>query len=316
MCVLTLRLVAGEQDERVALKHLYHTRREDGVFMRALLILVAGLLIVPATAQAAVLWDTLQANPAYGVLADEHQPIISEAADDFWFPASTAPAFQLTGARAYFLTSNPNPNWSEFHFELYQTYPVDSNASRTPASVRTNGPADTEFLHRMWSMGDVTPTINSLGTFAVNNTILPGTAHRFGVVAPGITGSLWDITLMLMNPYTLNPASGPSAQQNHYWLSISGEAPNSDIYWITGARPPLSPSGVQDDRQAWITSSAFSPDWRRLSDVINQQDGTLTPGYNLSFQILGNVVPEPGSLLVLGLGGLSMLGLMRRRPRS
>lgn len=274
------------------------------------LCVVSLLLMMASVAHSAVLWDTLDANRALAVLSDENQPLSTEAADDFWFPVSTADSFNVREIRMFALTTNPNPIINNITAVFYQSFPIDSNTGRTPVSVRDNGPADNEFASFSVNAGNLTASLTPLGTIASDNTILGGTQNQFGVRADGIkVASLWEITLRLSDPLTLFPASSATDQQNHYFISIIGNLANSDFYWLAGARPPSIYPG-DGDEQAWIRTDVFQPDWRPISDVINQQNGTLEPAYNLSFRISdddGVIIPElPASLLavIIGMPGL------------
>ena len=73
------------------------------------------------------------------------------------------------------------------------------------------------------------------------------------------------------------------------------------------------------DRQSWLHTDPFDPDWHRLSDVINgnntNHNGTVTPAYNMGFQLVGQAVPEP-SPAVLGFGLLGLAGIARGYRRA
>ena len=68
------------------------------------------------------------------------------------------------------------------------------------------------------------------------------------------------------------------------------ETSSGEYYWVAGQRPPFTFPG-SGDRQAWIRTDPFDPDWRRVSDVINNSNGTGAPAFNTSFRLSGHSLP-------------------------
>src|SRR5262249_40159520 len=112
---------------------------------RLALPLVGLLLLFAGAAHAgqAILWDTLAPNPALAITAQSNAAIPSEAADDFFYLNPVA--FRLDEIQVLGLLTDPNATITGVDVEVYQTFPFDSDTTRTPVTTRTNGPADNEF---------------------------------------------------------------------------------------------------------------------------------------------------------------------------
>ena len=140
---------------------------------------------------------------------------------------------------------------------------------------------------------------------------------QFGAVGAGLTGDLRQIDLVLDSPLYLAPTDPTfTSHINHYWLSITADTSAGEYYWLAGARPPLVPTPPGVDRQTWLHTDAFDPDWKRVSDILNNQNGTTTPAYNAAFRVGGQAVPEPGALALAGSGLLSLGLLWQRKQRK
>ena len=199
--------------------------------------------------------------------------------------------------------------------ELYQEFPFNSDTTRTPPFTRANGPADVEFAAFNFLPGQFTET--KLGAFSVSQTITPGSAVQFGAVGAGLTGDLRQVNLVLDNALYLGPTDPTfTSHINHYWLAITASTSAGDYYWVSGARPPVFPNPPPVDRQAWLHTDAFDPDWRRVSDILNNSNGTTTPAFNAAFRLSGAaVVPESSSVALLTAGMLPCIGVALRRRR-
>lgn len=242
----------------------------------------------PATT---VLWNTLSPNSAIAISSQNQGAIPSQAADDFFFSAATAPAFSLKQIKLDGLFSNARARITNVNVQLYQSYPFDSNTSVTPPVVRANGPSDTQFALFDSKARTLTFHQKKLGRFTVAETITPGSATAEGGVGAGVTGQLREIDITLKKPITLDPAANPGpGQLNHYWLAVTVNTSKGAYYWVSSASGPTSPA----DRQTWIHTNPFDPNWHRVSDVLagnnTNMNGTLTPAYSESFQLLGKVL--------------------------
>jgi hypothetical protein len=244
-----------------------------------------------ARADQVTLWDTLAPNPALAVTAQSNAAVPSETADDFFYlnPA----IFQMDEIRVQGLLTDPNATITGVDVEVYQTFPFNSDTTRVPVNTRANGPADNEFAARESSRrGDLSFSVRDLGQFTVANVITPGSKAQEGVLEAGLTGDLREITIKLdKRPLVLLPAANASPTQiDHYFLSVTLETSSGEYYWMAGQRPPFVFPG-NGDRQTWMRTDPFDPDWRRVSDVINNSDGTAAPAFNTSFRIVGHTLP-------------------------
>lgn len=265
----------------------------------------------PANADAATLWTTLSPNSAQAFTSQSNAAIPSETADDFFFLNSLAPNFEVEGIKINGLFSDPDAKINNVHVELYRSFPVNSDANRTTDTVRLNGPADNAFAQFDSGNGSLSYNVTDNGEFTVDRTITPGSETSLGAVGEGLTGNLRQIDITLSDPVLLTAAASPTDQANHYFLAATVETSKGDYYWLAGEQPPTTVG----DRQAWLRTEPFAPDWTRVSDIINDQPGTLTPAFNASFEVSGKPVPEPSTALgTLALGGIALsLNKFRKR---
>ena len=284
----------------------------------SLILLTGGILSAfVGTARADLIWDTLTSNPALAVTSQGNAAIPTQAADDFFFTKGFAPAFRLNEVKFNGLLSDPSATVTNINIQLYQTYPFDSDPARTPATVRANGPADHEFATFDSTAGSLRYTSSDLGSFAVARTITAGDSTHEGAYSGGLTGDLRQFDVSLTTPILLSPAAnGGPGQLNHYWVAITVNTSAGDYYWLAGTNPPITTG----DRQSWLHTDPFDPDWHRVSDIINgnntNQNGTVTPAFNMGFQLSGQAVPEPSTAVLLGTGLLGLVGYARRSRKA
>ncbi len=276
---------------------------------------VSGFLLFQSnTAQAATLWNTLQANSAIAFSSQLDAP--TETADDF---TVTGDGFRVTNVSFLGLFSDENATIDEIDLAFYQVFPGASDLNRPPTTVRTNGPEDVEFAAFGSADNQITFNTTNLGEFTVDQTIIGGSGANSPGLGSGelggpVTGYLRQIDVQLVTPLSLAPQS--------VFLVAAVDPSAGDYFWVAGDRPPASPNPLPTgvlDRQAWFRTNepfdnALEPDWVRASDVINQQNGTLTPGFNTAFMISGEPIPEPseviGTLAFAAIG--AGLGLKRK----
>ena len=269
-----------------------------------------------SAAQAAVLWDTLEPNSKIGFSSQLDIP--TETADDF---TVTGDGFKVTDVSFLGLFTDEYADIEDIDLAFYSVFPGASDLTRTPATVRTNGPEDTEFV--AFSLGEDTLSYTSkdLGSFTIDQAILPGSGANTpgvgsGVVGGPVTGNLRQIDAKLKDPLTLSPDA--------VFLVSAVDPSAGDFFRVAGSRPPESPEPLPEgvvDRQTWFRTNepfpnALEPDWVRVSDVVNQQDGTAEPAFNAAFRVSGEevAVPEPGTMSLLSLMLLPpAFGLLRRR---
>jgi hypothetical protein len=247
--------------------------------------------IAAYAADLTTLWDTLQPNNAIAFSSQGQVP--DEAADDF--TVTNEKGFRVTNV-SFIGLFTAEPNIQDINLAFYKVFPADSDANRTPATVRTNGPADDEFTAVSLADKQLSFTATDIqNPFEVKQTILPSSgpnAPGFGSGKLGgpLKGRLRRIDVKLNTPLVLQP--GP------VFLSIVVNPAAGQFLRVAGSRPPAFPNPLPNgviDRQAWFRTNAgftnaLEPDWVRGSDVVNQQNGTADPAFNLTFKIEGEPV--------------------------
>jgi len=86
-----------------------------------------------------------------------------------------------------------------------------------------------------------------------------------------------------------------------------------EFLWLSAPRPIVAPgTPFSPNLQSWTRDGGIEPDWLRVgTDIVGQ--GTT---FNATFSLSGQVVPEPASLTLAGLGALGLLGLGWRRRKA
>jgi hypothetical protein len=244
-------------------------------------------------------------------------PFEIEAGDDFFLASQTL----ITSATIVGLIvpgSTGTPSISDVVAELYNIFPVDSNATRLPnVPTRANSPSDVEFDSRDSAASQLTFTSSvQSSNFTVLNTVQPGGIHPSpGQTTMGngpLTGTEVQITLTFLTPF--NVAAGHFFFVPQVALTNGGQ-----FYWLSASRNPITgpgttpfPAGVTD-LQAWTRDAALDPDWLRVgTDIVG---GATPPTFNTAFSLDGTVVPEPATTLVV-LTGLALIAIPRLRRRA
>jgi hypothetical protein len=248
--------------------------------------------IAAHAADLTTVWDTLQPNNAIAFSSQGQVP--DEAADDFTI--TNEKGFQVKKVSFIGVFTNPEAKIEDVNLAFYKVFPEDSDLNRKPATVRDNGPADDEFTAVSLAGQQLSITTKTLSnSFQVQQTILPNSgpnAPGFGSGKLGgpLKGQLRQIDVTLKTPLVLKPGA--------IFLSIVVNPSAGQFLRLAGSRPPTFPSPLPKgviDRQAWFRTNAgftnaLEPDWVRGSDVVNQQNGTANPAFNLSFKVLGEPV--------------------------
>ncbi|MGB8699427.1 MAG: hypothetical protein WCD18_08435 [Thermosynechococcaceae cyanobacterium] len=235
------------------------------------------------------LWNTLQPNNAIAFSSQGQVP--DEAADDF--TVTNKKGVRVTDVSFLGIFTKEDAKIKDINLAFYKVFPEDSDLTRTPATVRVNGPADDEF--KAFSLADKQLTFKAKelqDSFRVKQTIIPSSgpnAPGFGSGKAGgpIQGELRRIDVKLAKPLWLKPGA--------IFLSIVVNPSSGKFFRLAGSRPPIVPSPLPTDvidRQAWFRTNAgfknaLEPDWVRGSDVLNKQDGTAEPAFNLAFKVQG-----------------------------
>jgi hypothetical protein len=230
-----------------------------------------------------------------------------EAADDFVLTTST----NLTSATFTGLlpSSASLSDITDVRVEIYRVFPKDSGPFDNKVPTRTNSPSDVEFADRSASAHNLTFTPGIIASsFTANNSVLNGiSVHSGGDGA--VTGQEVQFNVLFSTPLSLAP--------DHYFFVPQVELSSGDFFWLSAPRP-IVPPGTPfppgfTDLQTWIRNENLAPDWLRVgTDIVG---GNPAPTFNAAFSLAGSVVPEPSSVILLGLGGLGILGAARHGQR-
>lgn len=273
-------------------------------------LIVFALAVTSASGASAssLLYSNLDFNTQMAARSDVNAVgFETEAADDFLL---SAPAL-ITGVQFIGLVPSLSAvNFNNLDVEFYRVFPNDSNTLRTPAvPTRNNSPSDVEFADRANAAGATITTTILNPTFTASNSVSNGINPSPGQHTGGEgaqTGELVQVNFQFATPLFL-PA-------DHYFFVPLMDMTSGDFFWISAARPPAAPFNFSPDLQAWIRNQNLDPDWLRIgTDIVG---APANPTFNLAFQIQGDVVPEPASLVMLGTGLIALAGFARTRRRA
>jgi hypothetical protein len=87
-----------------------------------------------------------------------------------------------------------------------------------------------------------------------------------------------------------------------------------DFLWLSAPKPIIAPgTPFAADLQSWIRNDgagALAPDWERIGTDVTHQGP-----FNAAFSLSGQTIPEPSTLLLLGIGLAGLAGIRWRRHR-
>lgn len=244
-----------------------------------------------------------------------------ESADDFALSQQTSvTSATFTGLLTGGATA---ANIGSVGVEIYRVFPSDSNVVRTTGAptfstsmvpTRVNSPADAAFDTRDSSAGGgLSFSVSLLSpSFTVLNSVQPGGIQRTPNQTTGgsgpITGAEVEFAVSFVTSFDL--------LAGHYFFVPLVELTGGDFLWLSAPRPIVPPGTPfppgDPDLQTWARDDFLDPDWLRVgTDIVGGG------AYNAAFALTGESsisgsVPEPGSLLLLAVGSLALLGVRRR----
>jgi hypothetical protein len=201
---------------------------------------------------------------------------------------------------------------SEVKVEIYRVFPEDSNTARTSFPVppfstsqvpaRQNSPSDVELLDRDSAVaGELSFTTTPLSQFTGALNSIDQGIHPKPNFNTGGDGPVSGLQEVQFNVTFTDPIDLPD---DHYFFvpQVLLTDPDQHFLWLSASRPidatgtPFSP-----DLQSWIRNDQLQPDWLRIgTDIVG---GTT---FNAAFTLNGDVLPEPASLSLLGVGLVGM----------
>lgn len=203
--------------------------------------------------------------------------------------------------------------------EIYRVFPLDSTTPpSTHVPTRVNSPSDNALVSRDSSVpGELDFTVSSLGSVTAANSVRPRGIHpQPGQTTGGnasITGDEVQIGVTFTDQLTLAPG--------HYFfvpqVDLDTNSDDEAFYWLSAPRPIVAPGtsfpAGFTDLQSWTRDQFLDPDWLRVGqDIVG---GSPFPTFNAAFSLTG-VVPEPGTLALLGTGLLGLVFLRRTKSRK
>jgi hypothetical protein len=234
-----------------------------------------------------------------------------EPADDFIINSSAA---LVTEVKFIGLLTNGATltDVNDINLEFYRVFPKDSDTVRTPqVPTRANSPSDVAFDERSGfaALTSLTATLIAPGVTEANsvkNGIFPKPNQQTLGEGP-VTGTEFLFDAVFATPVLL--------PLDHYFFvpQVSLSRGGSDFFWVSASRNPIAPPGtpINPDLQAWIRNGFLDPDWLRIgTDIVG---GATPPTFNMAFEIDGEALPEPATLLLFGTG---IAALARRAGKT
>ena len=271
---------------------------------------VAAVVATPfmaATAAAGTITVFSTGSPN-GLIATASHPasttsLETETADDFILGQSAI----ISGATFTGLlpTGAPLSSISDVEIELYHVFPLDStNPPDGRVATRTNSPSDNEFAAFDGGLGDLTftPTVVS-ASFAAANSVVTGifaSPNQFTGGEGAVTGEEVQIAVTFTTPFLVGATA-------HDFFRPEVALTSGTFLWLSAPKPITSPGspfqfpgGSSTDLQSWIRNDGtggLAPDWERIGTDVTHQGP-----FNASFSLQGTFVPEPSSVILVGLG--------------
>jgi hypothetical protein len=232
-----------------------------------------------------------------------------ESADDFVLSQQT----RITSATFTGLLTGraTTADISSVGIEIYRVFPKDSDQIRTPqVPTRVNSPSDVALTTRD-STGSTLSFSTTLlsNSFTVGNSVQPGGIHAAPNQTTGGNGAVTGKEVQ----FDLTFLTALDLAADHYFFVPQVQLLTGEFLWLSAPKPIVVPGTLfTPDLQTWTRDQFLDPDWLRVgTDIVG---GTVT--YNAAFSLSGATtvesVPEPGSLLLIVVGGLALLVVLRR----
>jgi hypothetical protein len=235
----------------------------------------------------------------------------TETADDF---VTTAPTTVITNATFIgLLVGGATPaNINDVEIELYHVFPIDSTFPPDGRVLtRMNSPSDNNFAAADSALNQLSFTTTVLNpSFTAANSVVNGIhamPSQFTGGEGAVTGEEVRFNVTFITPLVLGP--------DHVFFRPEVDLGNAgNFLWLSAPRPIVAPgTPFATDLQSWIRNDgpgALGPDWERIgTDVTNQGP------FNASFSLTGLAVPEPSSIVMMGIGATAAFGIFVHRRR-
>jgi len=205
---------------------------------------------------------------------------------------------------------------TDIEIELYHVFPVDStNPPDGRVVTRTNSPSDNQFAAFDAGLGSLSFSASILNpSFTVANSVVNGIhtiPNQFTGGEGTVTGEEVQFNITFMTPFFVGAT-------DHDFFRPEVGLSSGNFLWLSAPKPIVSPGtafqfpgGATTDLQSWIRNDgvgALAPDWERIGTDVTGQGP-----FNATFSLSGTVVPEPSSVVLLGVG---LVALVWRRLRS